>query len=751
MKHIITSFLLVCSLSLSWSQTKNLGQPYSFNPKVSITKKSILLPPVDNDKVKATFEEKSKLTGEKNLQYGFVHEVKINFFESATKTKTLTKHNLYQLLIESPKAISLNVIFDNFHLAEGTVMYLFSTDKKKYIGAYTSLNNNKSNQLGTDLIFNDNLVIEVLEPESNENKSSLELGKIVHGFININDAFDKALNDAGGCNIDVNCPQGSGWEAQRNSVGMMVNNTGGFCSGSLVNNTSGTIIPYFLTARHCGTNPGGWIFRFRWETPVGQTNCGLNINSGNGPQDMNINGGITRASYNPSDFHLIELNAIPNEEWGVRYAGWNHSGVPPTSGAGIHHPSGDIKKISISSDEYTPTTYFGSTDLNHWRVEWSEGVTEGGSSGSPIFDQDRRIVGQLHGGASFCGGEDLSDLYGMFSISWEGGGTPASRLKDWLDPQGVSTGTLDANIIHSIDPSISNNIIGIDKVNCSSSILPKVVLQNLGSTQINTLTINYTINGELNTMNWSGNLPSYGIDTISLPQQTFSSGSYNIEVEITNPNGTVDEVLTNNLTSKSFSVVAEGELIDIDLSFDCYASETSWDLRDENQVILYSGSNYNNNGGTAYQYTKEVCLSEACYTFNLYDSYGDGMFDSNCGVEGDVTIMSNYGHILYDLESAAFGSSTTTTFCVSNFSGLDKIEDAAIEVYPNPFDSHINISSSILFDELIIFDALGKIVSSFKFEKSVTNDKIYLELSKGIYMIQLSTKKGFIQKKLIKS
>jgi hypothetical protein len=63
------------------------------------------------------------------------------------------------------------------------------------------------------------------------------------------------------------------------------------------------------------------------------------------------------------------------------------------------------------------------------------GVTEPGSSGSPLYDAAGRFIGQLHGGASACGatGDNLSDIYGRFSVSWTGGGTNSTRLSNWLD------------------------------------------------------------------------------------------------------------------------------------------------------------------------------------------------------------------------------------------------------------------------------------------------------------------------------
>jgi hypothetical protein len=131
----------------------------------------------------------------------------------------------------------------------------------------------------------------------------------------------------------------------------------------------------------------------------------------------------------------------------VGYGGWDRSGAAPSSATTVHHPNGDEKRISFENDPVTVTSYYGTAspgDGTHLRVaDWDLGTTEGGSSGSPLFDAAQRVVGQLHGGDAACG-NDLPDWYGRFSASWSGGGTSATRLSDWLDPTSTGATTLAA-------------------------------------------------------------------------------------------------------------------------------------------------------------------------------------------------------------------------------------------------------------------------------------------------------------------
>jgi hypothetical protein len=152
------------------------------------------------------------------------------------------------------------LIFNQFELPAGARLYLVANDGNSYSGAYTSLNNNANKILGTELIYDQKAIIELVEPKAVVGKSILNLGTVVHGYKNLDNFMEKALGTAGDCNIDVNCPLGTGWENQRNAAACVVSG-GGICSGSLVNNTSGTIIPYYLTANHCGvSNTAAWVF-----------------------------------------------------------------------------------------------------------------------------------------------------------------------------------------------------------------------------------------------------------------------------------------------------------------------------------------------------------------------------------------------------------------------------------------------------------------------------------------------------------
>ena len=90
------------------------------------------------------------------------------------------------------------------------------------------------------------------------------------------------------------------------------------------------------------------------------------------------------------------------------------------------------------------------------QVSWDDGITEVGSSGSPLFDQNGRIIGQLWGGDSRCNGLSQvgSSYYGALSESWSRSSSSDSRLQDWLDPEDTDPMTLNG-IGGVVAPSIT--------------------------------------------------------------------------------------------------------------------------------------------------------------------------------------------------------------------------------------------------------------------------------------------------------
>ena len=217
------------------------------------------------------------------------------------------------------------------------------------------------------------------------------------------------------------------------------------CTGQLINPIGGADVNYFITATHCTNNETVIDYRVYWNASA---DCGDPDFAKTSYLDYATSstvGAVKVMSYN--DVSLYRLSSVPASANGWR-AGFNASSSLPVSNYfTVHHGSGASKQWTRDTDgSLLAANYVGVGPS--WVVisEFTkgDGLTRGGSSGTSLFDGDQRIVGTLYGGeyescSNYSDGSS-QDLYSAFHAAWDGGGTSATALKFWLDPN--STGQL---------------------------------------------------------------------------------------------------------------------------------------------------------------------------------------------------------------------------------------------------------------------------------------------------------------------
>lgn len=743
MKNLLIFFSALITFQVSFAQQGNGGTGHYFPEAGWKTIPLITYPTPD---VEALRQEDLILDeqGEQPWRFGFNHPTQINSNANGTWIQAKNGDLIWLVRIKCPEALTINLAFNQTEIPTGNELYVYNPDKSFILGKFTQ-EHLYEGQLGTELVPGDEIIIEYYVPANNE-KGHVQLNNVTHGYRTAREFHEKAFGSSGNCNLNVNCPQGGPWQLERNGVVMLVSGNSGFCSGSLINNTLNNGKPYVLTANHCFSNPATWVFRFNWQS------AGCN-NPATEPSFQSLSGGVLRARASASDFCLVEITGglqggtVP-AAYTPYFNGWDNSGNTPTSAVGIHHPSGDIKKISFENNPLISTTFGGSPANSHWGVtSWDEGVTEGGSSGSPLFDQNHRIIGQLHGGASACGAAVLSDEYGKISYSW----TPVNsdstnQLKYWLDPTQSN-----ATFVNGYDPSggvpiqvdpIVSAVGGVSGTFCSAEVTPTVTIANGGAVTLTSVTITYGFDGNNNlTYNWSGSLAQWQSATITLPTASLSNGIHTFNALVSNPNTGVDENNVNNTQSSTFNVVLNGQAVVLDLTLDCYGSETSWELQNATGTVIYSGSGYQDDAAGLVSET--WCLDFGCYTYIIDDSYGDGIYGLPwCQTSGSV-LISSLGDSLTGISEANsdFGSSATLNFCV-NGGGVNSLNEETFSVYPNPSHELIHWVSSSPVASYSLSDIHGKRIIENHLVKT-TQFNISLEnLSIGMYFLDCIFENG---------
>jgi len=428
---------------------------------------------VDIQKLLEEDKKESKL--DVPMRFGTALDVNLDI-SSSGEWFEIDSGRVWKLEVSSDGAYSINMIFDKFNIPEGGELFIYSTDNSMAFGPITYLQNNDRNRFSTDLIKGSSVIIELFEPYAVKNNTLLRIDKVIHGYINMFNGYviSDPDHDSENCNNDVDCPEFSPWQEQSDAVALVILADGTrLCSGCLMNNTNNDFIPYFLTAFHCidigdphipkwtwngytwiHTDPDeadgvlltyeideaeDWLFRYQYKSP--SPVCDGSETMSDDADFFSFNGSTFRAGWGNTDFALVEMNTTPHRGNRLFFAGYSRSTSGAITSVGIHHPRGDVMKISKENGSAVATDWDGNGVNNHWLVNFDDGVVQHGSSGSPLFDQNRRVVGQLHGNDEYNGNLSYCSqpraLYGRFDISWNGNNTNNTRLRNWLDIHGI--------------------------------------------------------------------------------------------------------------------------------------------------------------------------------------------------------------------------------------------------------------------------------------------------------------------------
>jgi len=451
---IILSILLS---SISYAQIKSNGIPVSFTETLSREVPTIEIPAPNS--IALEEEDKEDAMKGKPYRYAVLLDCDIDPSKDGLWETMDNGNKIWRLSIRSEGAQALGLYYDAFWIPSNGELYIYNSDKTKLLGAYTNANNHESGVFANEIIEDSEITLEYIQ--KGEGQPIIHINQVSYAYRSIKTTRDiNNFGDSGSCEVNVNCsPEGDDWQDIKRAVcriSLKIGNNNFWCSGSFINNTAEDCKPYILTADHCTYDDDNnvyasqndmnqWVFYFNYEasecenpssSPSSNTMTGCSKIS-NSSATGNISG--------TSDFHLLELNDTPPYDYGLFAAGWDRTTTPSANGVGIHHPAGDIKKIS----KYTQSASSSGYD---WRVKWTgtengHGVTEGGSSGSPLLNANKQIVGDLSTGSSYCAFTNGSDFYGKFSYSWNQNGNSSNRqLKPWLDPNNSGVTTLDGKV-----------------------------------------------------------------------------------------------------------------------------------------------------------------------------------------------------------------------------------------------------------------------------------------------------------------
>lgn len=745
MKQFIISLALVLIPCIVFSQFSTGGEPIGKLLGVTQDLHPVIMPSVDREKL--LDEDRMKLSEENDpaFRYGTVFDVNYDLNNSGIWINLPDGSRIWRISIHSANAFSINLFFNDFFMPRGGLMYIYNPEMSTILGAFTELNNSETHKFATAPTLGETTIIEYYEPEFSRGKGRVNVSNVVHAY---KDIFGILTTDELPCNINVNCPVGAPWVEQKRAVTRItfMQGSGSYlCSGSLVNNALQNRTLYYLTAEHCSpTDHMSMVFYFNYENPT----CYGSV----GPLNQTLSGATLKAANYATDFRLVQINGTLPGSFNAYFNGWDRSGTQPTSEVAIHHPGGAVKKITFDYQPASHSSGFGGRLPNgFWQCIWDLGMTEGGSSGCPLYDQNKRVVGQNLGGApSQCENpQAVYKVFGKFSESWGYGGSSSNQLKDWLDPNNSNIMTLD----------------GIDAVAGSSPVAnftSDTQYLPIGGGNVNF----YDLSTNMPT-SWAWSFPGATPATSNVKNPTgvhyTNTGAYTVSLTSTNSNG------SNTFTIVNYIKVAGVPLSSFNL------------VSPPNNSSITVG--YNNPAIVKFDWQKSSPSATVKYMMKIKKLASPTEYTFTSDNNGADTIISLSKHFLDSVAALMgyIGDSVRCTWRAGATNGLDTllsnvylitlksttigIQQIGTEIpekfilyhnYPNPFNPGTVISFDVAkssFIKIKVYDISGREVETLvKQELMPGKYKIDFNagnLASGVYFYALESDNVYLVKKMV--
>lgn len=378
----------------------------------------------------------------------------LSFFNNAESTE-VDGGTLWRIGINAKNAGSIGVDFQGITLEDGVEMSLHGGGD--FLGTITQTSNNDRQNLRTRYINNDSITIELFVPKG-VNQQDFTISKIAYGFEPVTKMLKQGSLERKGnrcAQPDINGEYGQEYQVVKHAVVLYQFDEEEYtyvCTGTLVNNIEYDATPYILTAAHCVCNQTvaeTVVTYFNFElssdgfspTPF-QTLFGADILAF--PTRTHHNQGrtvygtaIEDRIYNDYDISLLKLSAIPPKSYLPYYLGISLDTKNNINKvATIHHPEGNEKAIALSNMPPYQDSYPVSDEIfienTHWHIDtWHQGYTETGSSGAPLINQAKKLIGVLSGGYAECQ-SPYDDYFQMVSKVWDSNSNPNHQLSYWL-------------------------------------------------------------------------------------------------------------------------------------------------------------------------------------------------------------------------------------------------------------------------------------------------------------------------------
>ncbi|WP_421796674.1 T9SS type A sorting domain-containing protein [Haliscomenobacter sp.] len=745
-KLILFILLFNCAYQLKSQVVTSLTDEKSLDLLLNIKKMVNKTPSINirdlSDSELLNLERSDEENEKKNVPYRFAQLIEVELTpKNSGVWNSLDDQLVWTLQLNANKAQSLSLTFQNLKLSEDAEIFIYSDKKDVIYGPLTNKSFSSTEEISTEVIEGNSITILFRTSQHSLKENNIHISYVGYGYRNGGAAFtsrDILEKSALACNVDVTDSRSDCYKMEQRAVAVtLYNNSTAYCTATLINSTNfnNDLPAYLLTAEHCSFVGGNPVF----------ANLGVRFLYYNSGSYVTFIGTSQRAQTGTStDASLLEMNQRPSAEHRLFFMGWDRATSPPNASRVLHHPQGAFMKISGDVDASITNTepVVRPLDLQPqtaWRFNSGNniaggdfGVIEGGSSGSALINPSHRIVGQLSGGlAQSCNGSNGSSVdkwFGRFDVSYNSGTTPATRLRDWLDPISSNVQNLNASY----------------KLFSGSTIIPCVNLrQDVSAINLQTTaglpyaytwrsSNNLTISGSGSAVQVRANGSCVGCSTwvecdISLPS---TCGSQLIATSVRRNYSwglssdaklkqTINPATNNNGSIlNSYNVICANGTYSISTSLASLPLSSFYQLQwsSTGPITLYpgtSGCSFTANSSGFATITCSVVNGEGCLT----------------GVSESYTL---------DIRTSCSAGFSNTGSLLKAQLEASLISQNFIEVFPNPSKIWATIKLAKDFDflsgQIKVFNQSGVLIKSFK-PKSLLENLDISQLTNGVYFV----------------
>ena len=455
MKHCIRGlWLAVLSIPLLASAAELPSRRYQL--PIDPAARALQLPPLNAEKALA---EDALADKGRPLRYALMHKAGVDLRDERKSapgrwSEVDAAHDLWRTRIDAPGAVSIDLALAPFHLPAGAEVWLSDASGKFLRGPYTAADNPKFGEFWTPYVPGDVAYLEVLVPKTARGELRLGIQSVQQAYRSI-ESGDSPFAKSGSCNVDVVCSEGNNYRDQINAVARYSYETGW------------TLLHRPVDEQHRAEQTRAVQHREPLPGFAGRSQHGrglLEVRKSDLPHARVSTRAAPRFQHQ-RQFHRADrrrhaardLSAGRYHPAGAEYrsAGCRQpvlAGVGSQPGhsrlGGRNPPSRRVTKSASASRTIRWLVQrrgasSGCPVTRHWHItDWDLGTTEQGSSGSVLLNPQKRLIGVLSGGGASCG-YNFDDYYGRLNVAWEGGGSAASRVRDYLDPGSTGASAID--------------------------------------------------------------------------------------------------------------------------------------------------------------------------------------------------------------------------------------------------------------------------------------------------------------------